>query len=97
MPTFARSGHTGLGSPAHLKPATGATLGDYRCVFHAGENRKLVIADYSQIEMRVLADFARMKHFCEPSIQADLHRATASHTCLASAQKGLGQRAMAED
>jgi DNA polymerase I-like protein with 3'-5' exonuclease and polymerase domains len=52
---------------------------EYRSCFRAPEGRRLVIADYSQIEMRILADFSR-----DPALLAafesgaDLHRATAS-------------------
>ncbi len=52
---------------------------EYRGCFRAPEERLLVIADFSQIEMRILADFSRdaalIKAF---QSGADLHRMTAS-------------------
>ncbi|MBS1787791.1 MAG: hypothetical protein JST85_08720 [Acidobacteria bacterium] len=52
---------------------------DYRSCFRAPAGRKLVVADYSQIEMRILADFSSddvlLKAF---DSGADLHRTTAS-------------------
>ncbi len=52
---------------------------EYRSCFRAPQGRKLIVADYSQIELRILADFARdpalLKAF---SSGEDLHRATAS-------------------
>ncbi len=52
---------------------------DYRMCFRAGDHRKLVIADYSQIEMRVLADLAEDEALLRAfDSGADLHRATAS-------------------
>ena len=52
---------------------------DYRSCFRAPQGRKLIVADYSQIEMRILADFsadeALLKSF---DSGADLHRMTAS-------------------
>jgi DNA polymerase I len=52
---------------------------EYRRCFRAPENRKLVIADYSQIELRILADFTKDKGFIDAfNSGADLHRMTAS-------------------
>lgn len=52
---------------------------EYRSCFRAPEGRKLIVADYSQIEMRILADFsadeALLKAFDSGE---DLHRTTAS-------------------
>ncbi|MGH9937946.1 MAG: DNA polymerase [Blastocatellia bacterium] len=52
---------------------------EYRSCFRAPAGRKLVVADFSQIEMRILADFARdevlLKAF---DSGADLHRMTAA-------------------
>ncbi len=52
---------------------------EYRSCFRAPAGRKLVVADYSQIEMRILADFsgdeALLKAFDSGE---DLHRTTAS-------------------
>lgn len=52
---------------------------EYRSCFRAPEGRKLVIADFSQIEMRILADFSRDRALTEAFHSgADLHRTTAS-------------------
>ncbi len=52
---------------------------EYRSCFRAPAGRKLIVADYSQIEMRILADFsgdeALLKAFDSGE---DLHRTTAS-------------------
>ncbi len=51
---------------------------EYRSCFRAPHGRKLVIADYSQIEMRILADFARDEALLAAfDSGADLHRMTA--------------------
>lgn len=51
----------------------------YRRCFRAPEGRKLVIADYSQIELRILADFTDDPGFVSAFASgADLHRDTAS-------------------
>ncbi|HVF50069.1 MAG TPA: DNA polymerase [Pyrinomonadaceae bacterium] len=52
---------------------------EYRRCFRAPEGRKLVIADYSQIELRILADFTSDKGFIDAfNSGADLHRVTAA-------------------
>lgn len=52
---------------------------EYRRCFRAPEGRKLVISDYSQIELRILADFSGDKGFIDAfNAGADLHRVTAS-------------------
>ncbi len=52
---------------------------EYRRCFRAPQGRKLVIADYSQIELRILADFTGDKGFIEAfNSGADLHRVTAA-------------------
>src|SRR5206468_4508762 len=51
----------------------------YRRCFRAPEGRKLVIADYSQIELRILADFSEDKNFIDAFVSgADFHAATAA-------------------
>jgi DNA polymerase I len=51
----------------------------YRKCFRAGEGRTLVIADYSQIELRILAEFSRDEKFIEAFRSgADFHTTTAS-------------------
>jgi DNA polymerase-1 len=52
---------------------------EYRRCFTAGEGKKLVIADYSQIELRILADFSNDENFINAFVSgADFHRITAS-------------------
>lgn len=52
---------------------------EYRSCFRAPEGRKLVVADYSQIEMRILADFSSDQALLTAfDSGADLHRSTAS-------------------
>jgi DNA polymerase I len=52
---------------------------EYRSCFRAPEGRKLVIADYSQIELRILADFSEDKNFIDAFVSgADFHAATAA-------------------
>ena len=51
----------------------------YRRCFRAPEGRKLVIADYSQIELRILADFSGDENFIKAFESGeDFHRMTAS-------------------
>jgi DNA polymerase-1 len=51
----------------------------YRRCFRAPAGRKLVIADYSQIELRILADFSEDARFIEAFVSgADFHTTTAS-------------------
>ncbi len=52
---------------------------EYRRCFRAPEGRKLLISDYSQIELRILADFTGDKGFIDAfNSGADLHRVTAA-------------------
>ena len=52
---------------------------EYRRCFRAPEGRKLVIADYSQVELRILADFTGDQGFIDAfNSGADLHRVTAA-------------------
>ncbi|MEK6300187.1 MAG: DNA polymerase [Acidobacteriota bacterium] len=52
---------------------------EYRNCFRAPEGRKLVIADYSQIELRILADWSQDTSLVKALISGeDLHRVTAS-------------------
>jgi len=51
----------------------------YRRCFRAPEGRKLVIADYSQIELRILADFSGDPNFIKAFVSGlDFHTTTAS-------------------
>lgn len=52
---------------------------EYRRCFLAPEGRTLVIADYSQIELRILADFSEDKNFIDAFVSGqDFHSATAA-------------------
>jgi DNA polymerase I-like protein with 3'-5' exonuclease and polymerase domains len=52
---------------------------EYRRCFRAPEGRKFVISDYSQIELRILADFTGDKGFVDAfNSGADLHKVTAA-------------------
>ncbi|HKC65023.1 MAG TPA: DNA polymerase, partial [Pyrinomonadaceae bacterium] len=52
---------------------------EYRRCFRAPEGRKLIISDYSQVELRILADFTGDKGFVDAfNSGADLHRVTAA-------------------
>ncbi len=52
---------------------------DYRSCFRAPQGRKLTVADFSQIEMRILADFSADEALLSAfDSGADLHRMTAS-------------------
>lgn len=52
---------------------------EYRRCFRAPEGRKLVISDYSQIELRILADFTGDEGFVNAfNSGADLHKSTAA-------------------
>jgi DNA polymerase-1 len=52
---------------------------DMRRCFRAPQGRKLVVADYSQIELRILAEFTGDRGFVEAfQSGADLHRTTAA-------------------
>jgi len=52
---------------------------EYRRCFRAPEGRSFVIADYSQIELRILADFSEDKNFIDAFVAgSDFHSATAA-------------------
>jgi DNA polymerase I len=52
---------------------------EYRSCFRAPEGRKLVIADYSQIELRILAAFSKDQNFLDAFASGqDFHSATAA-------------------
>ncbi|MBV9215468.1 MAG: hypothetical protein JO053_04755 [Acidobacteria bacterium] len=52
---------------------------EYRRCFVAPEGKKLVVADYSQIELRILADFSEDPNFINAFVSgADFHKATAA-------------------
>jgi DNA polymerase I-like protein with 3'-5' exonuclease and polymerase domains len=52
---------------------------EYRRCFRAPEGRSFVIADYSQIELRILADFSEDKNFIDAFVSGkDFHSETAA-------------------
>lgn len=52
---------------------------EYRSCFTAPQGRKLIVADYSQIELRILADWSQDTALLKALVSGvDLHRATAS-------------------
>src|SRR3954447_1515096 len=52
---------------------------EYRRCFQAPDGKKLVIADYSQIELRILADFSEDQRFIDAFVSGeDFHAATAA-------------------
>ena len=52
---------------------------EYRSCFRAPDERMLVIADYSQIELRILADFSGDQNFIDAFVSgADFHTTTAA-------------------
>lgn len=51
----------------------------YRRCFRAPEGRKLIIADYSQVELRILAEFSKDQNFINAFVSgADFHTITAA-------------------
>ncbi len=52
---------------------------NYRHCFRAPEGRKLIIADYSQVELRILAEFSNDENFIKAFVSgADFHTITAA-------------------
>lgn len=52
---------------------------EIRALFHASESRKLVVADYSNIEMRIMAELSKDRNLLEAFRRgADVHRLTAA-------------------
>ena len=70
----------------------------YRRCFRAPEGRKLVIADYSQIELRILADFSGDTNFIKAFVSGqDFHTTTASQVFgVAPADVSAEQRSFAK-
>lgn len=70
----------------------------YRRCFKAPEGRKLVIADYSQIELRILADFSGDQNFIKAFVSGeDFHSTTASQVFgVAAADVTAEQRSFAK-
>ena len=61
---------------------------EYRRCFRAPDGKKLVIADYSQIELRILADFSDDRRFIEAFVSGqDFHTATAAQVFGAKADE----------
>src|SRR5258706_424820 len=70
----------------------------YRRCFTAPEGRKLVIADYSQIELRILADFSEDTNFIQAFESGqDFHAATAAQIFgIAETEVSTDQRSFAK-
>src|SRR5215210_4160604 len=51
---------------------------EYRRCFRAPEAKKLIIADYSQIELRILADFSRDQNFIKAFVSGEDFHTTAA-------------------
>jgi DNA polymerase I-like protein with 3'-5' exonuclease and polymerase domains len=79
-PEFSQIGApTGRMSCSHPNVQQVPTTKEYRSCFRAPEGRSLVISDYSQIELRILASFSKDRGFLEAFRSgADLHRTTAA-------------------
>lgn len=71
---------------------------EYRSCFRAESGNKLVIADYSQIELRILADFSGDKNFIDAFVAgSDFHAATAAQIFnLRAADVSTDQRSFAK-
>ena len=71
---------------------------EYRRCFRAGEGKKLVIADYSQIELRILAEFSGDKNFINAFVSGeDFHTTTAAQVFgVAPADVSADQRSFAK-
>jgi DNA polymerase-1 len=71
---------------------------EYRRCFRAPDGRKLCIADYSQIELRILAEFTQDRAFINAfKSGADLHKVTASEVfSVAIDQVSADQRSFAK-
>lgn len=79
-------------------PADASGYGiEVRAAFKAGENRVFISADYSQIELRVLAYLSQDTHLMNAFLQGhDIHTETASRlfdtTIITNEQRQLGKR-----
>jgi DNA polymerase I len=71
---------------------------EYRRCFRGENGRKLIIADYSQIELRILADFSDDENFIEAfESGADFHSITASQVFgISAADVSAEQRSFAK-
>jgi DNA polymerase-1 len=71
---------------------------EYRRCFLAEEGKKLVIADYSQIELRILADFSNDENFINAFVSgADFHSITAAQVFgVAPGEVSADQRSFAK-
>ncbi len=51
---------------------------NYRRCFRAGEGKKLIIADYSQVELRILAEFSKDQNFINAFVSGEDFHTTAA-------------------
>jgi DNA polymerase I len=74
----AKSGRMSCSNP-NVQQQPSKRLPEWRTIFTAPAGRKLVVADCSQAELRILAELSRDEHFINAYKNAeDLHRLTAS-------------------
>ncbi|MBA3438559.1 MAG: hypothetical protein H0T92_01655 [Pyrinomonadaceae bacterium] len=93
-----------IGAPTGRMACTGPNIQqvphavEYRRCFRAPAGRKLVISDYSQIELRILAEFTGDQGFIDAfNSGADLHRVTAAQVFgIALDQVSADQRSFAK-
>jgi DNA polymerase I-like protein with 3'-5' exonuclease and polymerase domains len=62
---------------------------NYRRCFRAPEGRKLIIADYSQVELRILAEFSKDQNFINAFISGEDFHTTAPRKSSTSSPKKL--------
>ncbi|KKG66210.1 DNA polymerase, partial [Methanosarcina mazei] len=75
----AKSGRLSCTKP-NLQQQPSRTLPEWRTIFKAAEGNKIITADYSQIELRILAQVSGDKEYLKAynTENADLHKLTAS-------------------
>lgn len=88
--TGAKSGRMSCSSP-NLQQQPSKKLPEWRTIFSAPSGKKIVVADYSQAELRILTELSRDEHFTKAYHEGtDMHQLTASkifHTPIEEVQK----------